>query len=124
MACTNAKSMRFRVYECRYPGYARTSDAPPHLYHDPQFHFDTGKEFTITVGEDTPTISEELSAYYGSTHKDHGITDETITLVMFKKIYGFTGSRFGPGFRITSWTDGKKFMNGTIYGIWYIKRVL
>lgn len=124
MACNNAKSMRFRVYECKYPVFYRTFDAPSSLHHNPLYHIDTGKEFTITAPDDTLEPSIAYNKYYGRDQVDLGISEDTIAMVMFKKIYGFAGSNFAMGYRVTQWGSGGKFTDGTLHGIWYIKRVL
>jgi hypothetical protein len=124
MPCATAKSMRFRLFECRYDGYPSFSDVPAKEFHNPKYHFDTGKEFDIIVPDDTLPASLEYAKYYGVSKQDYGITRYTIALVMMKKIYGFGGDRFTAGWQVNEWTNGKEFMNGTLFGIWYIKRVI
>lgn len=99
MACKNATTMTFRLYECRYPFTPEKPTYESFNLHDPQFHFDTGKVFSISAE----------------------ITNESIARVMLKKIYGFDGS-FANQWRVSDWA--KEFQEGTIYGVWYIKRVV
>jgi hypothetical protein len=102
--------MTFRVYECRYPFTPEKPTYEYFSYHEPQYHFDTGKVFSITT-EDARDVGETE------------ISSRSIARVMLKKLYGF-GGNFANQWYVSDWHRGKAFEQGTIHGVWYIKRVV
>lgn len=122
MPCKTTKSMRFKVYTIS-PLPQRMNGNPIPSIHDPQYHHDTGKEFTITSPDDTLPYWKARDEE-DRTARDRGITEYSIAAVMFEKVYGFNG-RFVSGWYV-DWEPNsyETYMNGNINNHWYIKRIV
>lgn len=107
MHCTNSKEMTFRVFEFKaYLLGVQPMDVVEAV--------DTGKEFTITEKD-----VAELHVMPGS-YSSNRIDEYNIATAMLKKIYGFEARIHG--WRVDRWKI--PFNEGSINGIWKVKRVL
>ncbi len=111
MACTKAKSMRFRVYKIE-PNKSGLS------IHDPRMCSDIVGEFDVISPDDTLPFSLR----YYKRPGDVGITDYSIASVILGKAFDFHG-KYVDGAAV-SWSGEGQFISGAIYEWCYIRRVV
>lgn len=105
MFCKTSKLMKFRVYSI---------GAGARSYNNPDYHHDTGKEFTVSEEE----CVQEAQKYPGYNFAA-SMNGDTIAAVMLKKVYGFEG-KFVPGWSVY-WFNS--FIEGSINGNFFIRRI-